>query len=85
MNEEYIWIIFVAEKRSTFANFYPIGVFTEHEQAVVEINQLPKVKNYQLLKLPVNRMFPYYHKKSGELVGMHAIHHQHFHFSEDAE
>ncbi|MBP2115516.1 hypothetical protein [Paenibacillus silagei] len=53
-----------------------------HDRAVEEIDKLPKDKNYQLLRLPINRMFPYYHKKSGELVGMDAIHHEYFHFKD---
>jgi hypothetical protein len=36
---------------------------------------MPKDMNYQLLRLPINRMFAYYHKKSGKLVGMDAIYH----------
>lgn len=82
MNNEYIWVIFVAEQKSGFPDFYPIGAFTVHDRAVEEIDKLPKDKNYQLLRLPVNRMFPYYHKKSRELVGMDAIHHEHFHFKD---
>lgn len=39
--------------------------------------------NYQLLRLPVNRMFPYRHKKSGMLVGMDGIYHEHFHFKDE--
>jgi len=37
--------------------------------------------NYQLLQLPMNCKFAYYHKKSGKLVGMDNIYHEHFHFN----
>ncbi|MNC18177.1 hypothetical protein D3C75_660730 [compost metagenome] len=85
MDERYIWVIFVTEKRSQFPNFYPIGTFTEHNKAIEEVNKLPKNKNYHLLRLPINQMFPYYHKKSSELVGMDGIHHEHFHFLNEQE
>lgn len=65
MTDEYIWVIFVAEQTNRFPDFYPIGVFTVRDRAVEEIDKLPRDKNYQILRLPVNRMFPYYHKKSG--------------------
>lgn len=82
MTDEYIWVIFVAEQTNRFPDFYPIGVFTVRDRAVEEIDKLPRDKNYQILRLPVNRMFPYYHKKSGGVVGMDAIRHEHFHFKE---
>lgn len=85
MDEGYIWVIFVAEKTGRFSDFYPIGTFTVRERAVEAIDKLPKDKNYQLLRLPMNRMFPYYHKKSGELIGMDTIHHEHFHFKDQEE
>jgi len=83
MGSEYLWAIFVAENTGVFPNFYPIGLYTSHEKAIHEIEALPRDMNYQLLKLPVNRMFPYYHKKSGKLVGMDGIHHEHFHFRDE--
>jgi len=58
--DECIWAIFVAEQADVFPNFYPIGLFTCHDRAVEELKALPRDMNYQLLKLPVNRMFPYY-------------------------
>lgn len=85
MDEEFIWVIFVAENTGGFPNFYPIGMYTARERAVEEVNALPKDMNYQLLRLPINRMFAYYHKKSGKLVGMDAIHHEHFHFRDIEE
>ncbi|WP_165867300.1 hypothetical protein [Paenibacillus pinisoli] len=42
------------------------------------MENLPKEHHYQLLKLPVNQMFPYYHKETGKIVGMEGIHHEHF-------
>jgi hypothetical protein len=55
-------------------------MFSSREQAVEELEELPKDMNYQLLSLPMNRMFAYYHKISGKLVGMNGIHHEHFHY-----
>lgn len=81
--EEYIWAIFVADQAGVFPNFYPIGLYTCRDRAVAELGALPRDMNYQLLKLPVNRMFPYYHKKSGKLVGMDGVDHEHFHFRDD--
>ncbi|MFC4304352.1 hypothetical protein [Cohnella boryungensis] len=81
--DEYVWAIFVAENKSSFPNFYPVGLFTSREKAVKELEGLQKDMNYQLLKLPINRMFPYFHKKSGKIVGMDGIHHEHIHFRED--
>ncbi|MCU6712925.1 hypothetical protein M6D81_29915 [Paenibacillus sp. J5C_2022] len=85
MNEDFAWVIFVTENTGHFPNFYPIGLYTARERAIEELNALPKDMNYQLLRLPINRMFPYYHKKNGKLVGMDAIYHEHFHFKEDVE
>jgi len=77
-NREHIWVIFIAESTGTFPNFYPIGAFESHDRAVSELNLLPADQHYQLLKLPVNRMFPYYHKQTGKITGMKGIHHEHF-------
>jgi hypothetical protein len=82
--EDAIWGIFVADGTGKFPNFFPIAVYTTKEKAIEEIHCLPKDINYQLLKLPVNRNFAYYHKKSGKLVGMDAIYHEHYHFKEDS-
>lgn len=43
------------------------------------------VDNYQLLRMPINYSFAYYHKKSGKLVGMDGIHHEHFHFKDGSK
>lgn len=83
MMDEYIWAIFVAENTGGFPNFYPIGVYTSRDKAIAELDALPKDMNYQLLQLPINRTFPYYHKKSGKLVGMDGIYHEHFHFRDN--
>ncbi|MFC5403113.1 hypothetical protein [Cohnella soli] len=84
MIEEYVWAIFVSEGDGGFPNFFPIGLFSSYERALEELDTLPQDMNYQLLRLPVNRMFPYYHKKSGKLIGMDGIHHEHFHFRDDS-
>lgn len=78
MNEQFVWGIFVAANTERFPNFYPIALYVTREKAVEDIESLPKDMNYQLLKLPLNYNFAYYHKKSGKLVGMEAIHHEHF-------
>jgi len=85
MTEECVWAIFVAESTTGFPNFYPVGVYTSRESSVKELDALPKDMNYQILKLPLNQLFPYYHKKSGKLVGMDNISHEHFHFRDDTE
>ncbi len=83
MTDQYVWAIFVAESTAKFPNFYPIGMFSSREQAIEELEALPKDMNYQLLSLPMNRMFAYYHKKSGKLVGMDGIYHEHFHYKNE--
>lgn len=48
-----------------------------------EIHSLPRDHNYQLLQLPLNRNFAFYHKKNGKLVGMDSVSHEHFHFKDE--
>jgi len=79
-----VWAIFVAETEG-FPNFFPIALYTTREKALEDLDVLPRDINYQLLKLPINRNFAYYHKKTGRLVGMDAIYHEHFHFKEDPQ
>lgn len=83
MANQYVWAIFVAESKGAFPNFYPIGMFATRDQAITELEALPKDMNYQLLSLPMNRMFAYYHKKSGKLVGMDRIQHEHFNYKNE--
>lgn len=85
MHDEFIWGIFVAENTGRFPNFFPIALYTTREKALEDIDTLPKDTNYQLLELPLNRNFAYYHKKSGKLVGMDNIYHEHFHFKNNNE
>lgn len=80
-----VWAIFVAEEMGRFPNFYPIAVYTTREKAIEDLDGLPRDVNYQLLELPLNQNFAYYHKKSGKLVGMDAIYHEHFHYKAKAE
>ncbi|REK75089.1 hypothetical protein [Paenibacillus paeoniae] len=82
MTKDYVWGIFVANSSSHFPNFFPIGMYTTRELAMKQIKALPREHHYQLLQMPLNNSFAYYHKKSGELVGMDAIHHEHFHFGD---
>jgi len=79
-HQEFIWGIFVAEDAKCFPNFFPIALYATREKAIEVIQTLPKNMNYDLLKLPLNCNFSYFHKKSGRLVGMDNIHHEHFHF-----
>lgn len=80
---EFIWGIFVADNTGRFPNFFPIALYTTRDEALEDIYSLPKDTNYQLLKLPLNRNFAYYHKKSGKLVGMDNVYHEHFQFESD--
>jgi hypothetical protein len=80
-----IWGIFVSEGTGGFPNFYPIALHSTREKAIEDINTLPKDKNYQLLELPLNRNFAFYHKKTGKLIGMDGIRHEHFHFKDNNE
>ncbi|WP_240418792.1 hypothetical protein [Paenibacillus periandrae] len=82
MKSETVWGIFVASDSSRFPNFFPIGLYTTQEKALTALNSLPRDTNYQLLKLPLNKNFAYYHKKSGNLVGMDDICHEHFHYKD---
>lgn len=82
---DYVWGIFVVAEITTFPNFFPIGVYTSRELAVNEIKDLPRDQNYQLLRMPINHNFAYYHKKSGKLVGTDAVNHEHFHIKDDIE
>ncbi|UQZ83109.1 hypothetical protein SK3146_02270 [Paenibacillus konkukensis] len=83
MVQDAVWGIFVANGGGRFPNFFPIAMYTSKEQAIEEINGLPRNVNYHLLRLPVNCNFAYYHKKSGELVGMDGIDHEHYHFKDE--
>lgn len=85
MSDSMVWAIFVTDFNGGFPNFYPIALHTTREKAIEDINTLPKEMNYQLLELPLNRNFAYYHKKTGELVGMEGIHHEHYYFKDSNE
>ena len=85
LNEEYVWGIFVASSTERFPNFYPIALYMTREKAIEDIERLPRNMNYHLLQLPLNRNFAYYHKKSGKLVGMNDIYHEHFHYKDNEE
>lgn len=80
-----MWAIFIADSGRGFPNFYPIGVFTARNNALEELNALPRDMNYQLLRLPLNRLFAYRHSTSGKIVGMDGISHEHYHFKDDSE
>lgn len=80
---DFIWGIFAAEASAHFPNFYPIGMYSTREAALKEIDSLPRDHNYQLLELPLNQNFAFYHKKTEKLAGMNSIHHEHFHFKDD--
>ncbi|QGQ96426.1 hypothetical protein EHS13_16810 [Paenibacillus psychroresistens] len=82
---EVIWGIFVSEDTRCLPNFFPIAFYETREKAIEVIQTLPKDMNYDLLKLPLNCNFAYFHKKSGRLVGMDGIHHEHFHFKGEHE
>lgn len=84
MTNGYVWGIFVADGTAIFPNFFPIGIYTTRELAMNEVNALPRDHNYQVLRMPLNKSFDYLHKKSGKLVGMDAIHHEHFHFKDES-
>lgn len=84
MVETYVWGIFVADNTKSFPNFFPVGIFTTRESALNQIESMPRDNNYQLLRLPINNDFSYYHKKNGKLIGMDAIHHEHFHFKDES-
>ncbi len=56
-----------------------------HELAIKQMETMPKENNYQLLKMPINKDFSYYHKKSGKLVGMNDIHHEHYQFKDGSD
>jgi hypothetical protein len=84
MLEDVLWGIFVSEGTGRFPNFFPIAIYTTKEKALEDIKGLPKDLNYDLLRLPLNRNFAYYHKKTGKLVGMNDIYHEHYHFKEES-
>lgn len=84
MPNDYVWGIFVADVSTGFPNFFPIGIYTTRELAINEVEALPRDHNYQLLRMPLNNNFAYYHRKSSKLVGMDTIHHEHYHFKDDS-
>ncbi|WP_161627390.1 hypothetical protein [Paenibacillus alvei] len=65
VHDEFIWGVFVVEKAGSFPNFFPIAIYSTRERALENIDSLPKDTNYQLLKLPQNCNFAYFHKKTG--------------------
>ncbi|TBL79751.1 hypothetical protein [Paenibacillus thalictri] len=84
-DSNFVWTIFVVDNSGRFPNFYPVGLFTTREKALEEMQLLPKDMNYQLLRFPINRLFAYYHKKTGKLIGMDDIYHEHVHFKDDIQ
>lgn len=80
----FMWGIFVAYSSKPFPNFFPVGLYTTRELAINQIETMPRDNNYQLLKMPINKDFSYYHKKNRKLVGMDAIYHEHFHFKDES-
>ncbi|WP_208414438.1 hypothetical protein [Paenibacillus castaneae] len=85
LDQVVIWGIFVSEDVRRFPNFFPIAFFETREKAIEVIQGLPKDMNYDLLELPLNHNFAYFHKKNGKLVGMDGIYHEHFHFKGEHE
>ncbi|MDT8975749.1 hypothetical protein RQP50_05790 [Paenibacillus sp. chi10] len=75
---------YLADSSKPFPNFFPVGLFTTRELAINQIEAMPRDNNYQLLRMPINKDFSYFHKKSGKLVGMDAIHHEHFHYKDES-
>jgi len=84
MDDTFVWGIFVADSSKPFPNFFPVGLFTTRELAIIQIEAMPRDNNYQLLRMPINKDFSYFHKKSGKLVGVDAIHHEHFHYKDES-
>jgi hypothetical protein len=77
-----VWGIFVATGTERFPNFFPIGMYSSRENAAQELEKLPKDKNYQLLRFHLDKFFGFINKK-GDLVGMDAIHHEHYHYRDE--
>ncbi|TVY02146.1 hypothetical protein [Cohnella terricola] len=84
MNDTFVWGIFVADSSKPFPNFFPVALYTSRALAISQIEAMPRDNNYQLLRMPINKDFSYFHKKSGKLVGMDAIHHEHFHYKDES-
>ncbi|WP_284640809.1 hypothetical protein [Paenibacillus silviterrae] len=63
MDKDVMWGIFVSEDVNRFPNYFPIAFYETREKAVEVIQGLPKDLNYDLLKLPLNSIFAYFHKK----------------------
>lgn len=80
----FVWGIFVADSSKPFPNFFPVGLYTSRELAIKQIETMPRDNNYQLFRMPINKDFSYYHKKNGKLIGMDAIHHEHFNYKDDS-
>ncbi|GAA0848770.1 hypothetical protein H8Z60_00590 [Mycolicibacterium fortuitum] len=85
MPNDYVWGIFVVDVSTCFPNFFPIGIYTTRDLALKDVKSLPRDHNYQLLRMPLNNNFAYYHNKSSKLVGMDAIHHEHFNFKDESK
>ncbi len=85
MPNDYVWGIFVVDVSTCFPNFFPIGIYTTRDLALKDVKSLPRDHNYQLLRMPLNNNFAYYHNKSSKLVGMDAIHHVHFNFKDESK
>lgn len=60
---------FVADGSTGFPNFFPIGIYTTHELAIKEVEAFPRDRNYQILRMPLNNNFAYYHKTSVSWLG----------------
>lgn len=84
LEDTFVWGIFVADSSKSFPNFFPVGLYSTRDLAIKQIEAMSRENNYQLLKMPINKDFSYYHKKNGKLVGMKAIHHEHYHFKDES-
>lgn len=84
MDETFVWGIFVADSSKPFPNFFPVGLYTTRALAINQIEAMPRDNNYQLLRMPIDKDFSYFNKKSGKLVGMDAIQHEHFHIKDES-
>ncbi|MEQ7053998.1 hypothetical protein ABN764_25530 [Paenibacillaceae sp. P-4] len=83
MDDTFVGGIFVADSSKPFPNFFPVGLSTTRELAINQIEAMPRDNNYQLLRMPINKDFSYF-QKSGKIVGMDAIHHEHFHYKDES-
>lgn len=71
--------MFIATNNFKFPNFYPIGLYSSKEKAIIEeIESLSKDYYYQLFEIAIDQFFGYLDKKGVLKSGIGVLRHEHY-------